>query len=383
MGNIENYNDLSFENQILLLFSKSSMIQEEVELFTKLIGQHMNWSYVLGQLYFHKIPGIAWRNISKYILEQGNIKCAYSKLYSTLQQTYLSNIARAKEQFELSIPLLSQLEREGINYALLKGIVLSNSIYNDYGCREFNDLDILIDRASIKEVSQILNKLGYVQGTIDFRTNKVISSERKEIALWSMVSHEVYPFIKQFDMPLSKYHKADIQFSIDLLTSTRTDEEVSVFLKRSQTVSIMGHKLSTLSWADFLIFLCIHFYKEAINYDEVIKYKDLLLYKSCDIHNMVNNHNLNIDWYQLIDTVKTFNIEKSIYYSLYYVSQLYGNFIPVFVLEALKPNNLDYLNKVTFYEKDHGLFTWTDTIVNRFFNPMRVSELIDLNLKKT
>lgn len=55
----------------------------------------------------------------------------------------------------------SALEEEGIPYLVLKGPILSQILYGDPCKREFGDLDILVERSSMKAAGKVLNGLGF------------------------------------------------------------------------------------------------------------------------------------------------------------------------------------------------------------------------------
>lgn len=108
--------------------------------------------------------------------------------------------------------------------------------------------------------------------------------DRREIVVRPMISHEVIPLRKKIENNLFvRTHEIDLQFSIDLVTSNRTDELVEEILGRIIEIPLEQGSCYSLSWEDHFLFLCNHFYKEATTDYDVKLYNDLSLYKLCDI----------------------------------------------------------------------------------------------------
>lgn len=366
-------NTTFYENKLILLLSKTELIEEEVSTLFKLITTHMDWSRVIGLLKLHRVLANAWVILNRYILCGEYLKFSFSDLKRVAELEYKMQLAISNEQFKYMVKFTSTLEEKGINYALLKGFALSQYAYGDIALRLSGDCDVLIHPKDIRFALNALQEIGYIQGKYNYATHKINPANRKEIITQPLISHEVHPLILLVNEVFINYYQVDVQFSIDLMSNRRTDQIVEEFLQNKQSIEIKGHKFITLSWEDMLIFVSIHFYKEAIYKDQIFDYKDLLLYKINDIYRMATSQQMNINWQIVIDKVKKYSLCKEVYFAFYYVQELFQNSIPQEVLKSLTPENVSYLNQVL--DVDNVIFEWKDTILNRVLDFNRPAKI--------
>ncbi|SDT35719.1 Uncharacterised nucleotidyltransferase [Paenibacillaceae bacterium GAS479] len=365
------------EHNLVLLLSKPQWEADDVREVFKLLESYLDWSLVLGLLQFHRIAGVAWKNISSEILNENELKCSSYKFILLVKKLYEVQKIKAEGQLKKTIKVCQALEAENIQYAVLKGIVLSNCIYKDLGARDFNDNDILIHPCHIKQAINVLLRFGYIQGEYDEVKNSILRKDRQELLFHSLVSHEVHPFvIKVNDHPCMNNHIVDLQFSVDLNTGNRTDDLVEKLLINGQRVNLQSYgAVSTLSWMDFLIFLCIHYYKEAITLKYVYEYKDQLIYKICDIFHFVKNKDIVLDWECFLQRTIEMNAEKAVYYSFYSLNEVYGEVVPMEKLEVIRSEDLAFLNQVYKYGKEEVVHIWNDSLISRVFNITKMKDI--------
>ncbi len=67
---------------------------------------------------------------------------------------------------------------------------------DDIVYRDFNDIDILVNKKDTGSVNQILCDLGFQQGRID-KENKIVKASRQQIIYMSMSSHQEYKYVRQ------------------------------------------------------------------------------------------------------------------------------------------------------------------------------------------
>ena len=76
-------------------------------------------------------------------------------------QAYLSTAAKNMVALHDAERLLSNLQREGLAVAGLKGIYLLEQVYGNIGARSMNDIDILVKKQDLAESLKVLQELGY------------------------------------------------------------------------------------------------------------------------------------------------------------------------------------------------------------------------------
>ncbi|MBJ8030419.1 nucleotidyltransferase family protein [Bacillus cereus group sp. N21] len=368
------HNTLSQEEQLVLLLSKLSLNKTEIENLKKLLYAVLDWNLVLGMLQVHRTSGIAWKNIRDHAIhERKNFKATY--FLKSLEIMYKGQYQTALENIELNYQMLKEFENRGVEYTLVKGSIIAQWAYEDFGLRMFNDNDLLISLDKLPEVGKILNELGYVQGSWNYDTNSINLAKRNEVLYLKMNSHQTYPYMMATpDCVFLDCHKVDVQFSVDLMSRNRTEDIVKEMLNRRVKVLVNGKfPMWALQEEDMLFFVCMHFYKEAIYRSEVQIMKDLVLYKMVDIYGLFVNKRFcfNIDTF--IGRIKKYGFEKEIYFALHYVNEVFPDIIPQKLLEALRPESIDYLSEVL--DSSNAVHKWEDPIVKRFFNMDRVAEL--------
>jgi Uncharacterised nucleotidyltransferase len=362
------FNTLGKEEQLVILLSKQNLNEEEVSRLNTLLNEYIDWSKVIGYIQLHRLSGIAWTNINKYYLVTGKEKPTYHGILKFLRQTHKLQELRVRQQIKHTIQICKVFEENDIRYVLMKGAVLSLGVYNDLGSRDFADNDILIHRHDISKVTELLKQKGYIQGNENKKNGLVESANRREVMLRPMVSHEIYPFAKSIEDGLFiDTHYLDIHFSVDLLTTNKTDDKVQQMLEDSITIPFSDINMPSFNWEDMLIFLCQHLYKEATSKLEILMYRDLGLYKLCDIQYLINNKKDIIDWNVFLEKAVEGGFREGVYYSLYLANQVYDCVPEKDVLEKLKPKDLDYFNQYT--DDKQQTYAWNDNdVLTRIFN---------------
>nr|WP_269846510.1 nucleotidyltransferase family protein [Paenibacillus roseus] len=353
------------------MLAKPLWADDERASIVELLESYLDWSKVIGLLQYHRISGIAYRNLNLYFSEEA-IKFSYEKFLSMLYQSYIMQKNKTQEQWEYTNRVCKALNEDGIDYVMLKGIILSSCVYEDLGARNFGDTDILIHSSQINKAMQCLLKLGYVQGKMLMGEEDIIKSSRKDTMLWSLISHEVHPFVlKTPDCSLIRYHDVDLQFSLDLNTGNRTDNAVHDLIACSSSVTIGDVTVKTLGWEDFLVFLCIHYYKEVTTLKEVTSYNDIVLYKLCDIYYLIANKNIKLNWEKVVYKAEFTQSTKGVYYTLLNLCQIYGEVVPVELLNQVKPQDLSYLDEVYHYNSNEVAATYKLSFIERLVHPNR------------
>lgn len=361
------------ESQLVYLLSKISLSQEELKYIQKLFSSYLDWSRVCGLMQMHRVVGIVWRNIRKHIIENRS-KFVPFYFFKSTELIYKAQQLKAEEQFRLASEVCQHLQASGIVFATLKGLVLSEYAYSGIGMRSSNDLDILIHSSQTKEAVRLLAELGYVHGQYHYNKQEIIPVSRVDVVKYPIISHQLHPMIrKTTGMTFVEFYNVDIQFSVDIRTNRKTDDIVNQLLERRIMAPLRDTELPSLSWEDVLMFLCIHFCKEAVDYKEVLKNKDMALYKLVDIYQLISRGNVSIDWNTFLEKVREYNMEQEVYYALHYTETVYPHTVPAHVLDQVRGTDSSYLHQIL--DNDRVVYTWQDSIFERIFDTNRTAML--------
>ena len=112
------------------------------------------------------------------------------------------------------------LNESEIPYVVLKGFHLNNALYeNPYGfiLRDYNDIDILVNRSDLSRINNVLKNNGFIQGNLDRESLLIKPCGRKEKIDMLINTHQQYQHIRQSKyFPISHYNiqLIDINFTI-------------------------------------------------------------------------------------------------------------------------------------------------------------------------
>ncbi|MBM7689100.1 nucleotidyltransferase family protein [Enterococcus ureilyticus] len=314
------------EYRLVTLLAKYYLDEKEELELIHLMENGLDWSVVLGQLAIHRIFGISWATVKKYCFKKENFLCSYDRFITILDQEnkLLQSINSAQEKQTLRIT--QKMTEEAIEYVLVKGLALSEYGYPEDVYRSFNDNDILVKQKDLDAIVRIAKDEGYVFGKKDYIHNGIKEATRKAVLMRPLSSHEIYPLIKQVDNEYLNYHILDFQFSLDLFSTNRTDEYVNKMHGSRFLYAGKKDKQSfySLSLIDLLLFVCIHFYKEAVSLEKVKTYKDLALYKLCDVHILIHKVLKEKKLDSFITRVEDFQVSDEVLYTFSICNDFFG-----------------------------------------------------------
>jgi hypothetical protein len=284
-----------------------------------------NLPYILGQLLFHRVGGIALNTLEQCAL----LLNLNREFRNPLQMLHTASVLRT-ESFLLALESLGEILADvNFAFALLKGSYLVQRY--PLGTRTSNDIDVLIERKNVGAISKLLLANGFTQGFL--RGGVFTPATRAEIIFAQMNKGETVPFVKCVDLPQMPYLEIDLNFSLGF-GGAKDGAVVGDLLSRTEPrIETSRGNLPTLAPADFLIHLCAHLYKEATTWHWVQAGRDLSLYKFVDIYVFITDF-LNADFAaQLAERIAALGLEKECAYTFIYTRALF----------ALENQNLDAL----------------------------------------
>ena len=338
---------MQYENKFIVNCCK--YLQPDCDILSDLYSKNLDLIYILGQLLYNRVGGIAYHVLEKSTL----VKQLNREFKNTLKAIYENNIIK-NESFKKSLDFLGGIFSEiDFPYALLKGSYLS-SLYLP-GMRTSNDIDVLINFKNISEISRLLLNNGFVQGYI--RNNEILAATRAQIVSSQMNRGETVPFIKEVNYPQMKFLEIDINISLDFKPE-KDHAIVEKFLENANAnIKTNNGNLNTLEKDDFLIHLCTHLYKEATVYNWVEFGRDQGLYKYLDIYLILNRFE-NIINYKKINKL---GLQKECFYAFNGINKLFDMNIS---LDKIDIDNLNFLNTITdvtnkkVYKYDMDFIDW-------------------------
>jgi len=326
---------------------------------------NVNWINVLGYLTYHRVAGLAYEKVNSV-----NIRLFDYPVFFT---TYLINQAqkiRTIEQHKWISMITREFKNKNIKHVFLKGAVLSSTLYS-YGSRASNDIDLLINKSDIEEVTKILNNLGFAQGKYDYKNNRIdefTDEEKKEII---NLRGETPSFIMISTNPTIKTIDVDVNFSLNW--DPNFDEKtVNDFLDKRILIEnkTTGEEIYSLCYEHNFIELCIHLYKDSSLIDIIKKRKVLDLYKFVDIYYFIMKYFHEIDINNLYLEISKYKLDDYIFFSLMYVINIFpdANIDEVnFLINKLNPKE-NILNCIFDQYDENITMTTNKDILERIFS---------------
>lgn len=322
------------KNVIINMANDSVIYREDLNYF---------FEHRIAHLLFNHVINIGEVGFEKKLGRQMGAELAF------LQEKY-------KEYIEYLREIVKRFDENSIDYSLLKGFSIIDSLYNDNGiiCRDFGDVDVLVNKKDVGAVTKILNELGFIQGTLDENYN-IQKASRKDILYWSLNSHQEHSFCKK-----SKYSNIipflccviDVNSTIfegGKIESPISTEQLLTEVRKHTICD--GVEINSLNYEMELIQICYHFYKD-LNYESKGHFAKYSLYKFCDIREYILKYSEVIDWEYFVTCVKKYNISIQVGIALLYVAKFYDD-----------NKVMSIFNLIGIDEKDISIPNWEEVLL--------------------
>ncbi|NOQ26737.1 MAG: hypothetical protein GQ564_15360 [Bacteroidales bacterium] len=235
--NFSNYIKENFSNELNLLIRLS---QNEIELESDFgVLSEINWDVFLNLVLKHRLVS--------HVLKHSN-KLASKIPQEIIKQLKEIRLIQSKTSLEYTsvlIKIANQFRINNIKFISFKGPLLSFELYNDVGFRNFNDLDILVNKDDVENAKKIIEDLEFkcIYPKIE------LSDKQREIN-YSLSHH---------------YHFKNKPRSIDIELHWSISNPKSFFgmptsqiISNSQIIDISGHSISYLSTIENLVYQAAH-----------------------------------------------------------------------------------------------------------------------------
>lgn len=235
--NFLNYIKENFSKELKLLIRLS---QNEIDIESDLwILSEINWDIFLNLVLKHRLVSHVLKHSNKLTNK------IPQEIIEKLKEIKLIQSKKSLEYTSILIKIASQFRNNNIKFISFKGPLLSFELYNDVGFRNFNDLDILVNKDDVENAKKIIEDLEFkcIYPKIEL-TNK----QRK--INYSLSHH---------------YHFKNKHKSIDIELHWSISNPKSYFgmptsqiISNSQLIDISGHSISYLSTIENLVYQTAH-----------------------------------------------------------------------------------------------------------------------------
>ncbi|HST10227.1 MAG TPA: nucleotidyltransferase family protein [Terriglobales bacterium] len=270
--------------------------------FQTLVENDFDWPRLFRLAEHHGVTPLIYQALQNCTLP------APPAMLDELRNRYERN-TRKNLQFTAELfRILDCLDKNSIPTIPMKGPVLAETVYRDLALRDFSDLDVLVRRKDVLKAKAALGVLGYAANTQ--------LSEAEERA-YLATGYEY-----TFDGPAGR-NLLEIQWDI-LPRFYAVDFDCDAFFERSQTVTLCGRAVRSLSVEDLLLTLCVHAAKHAW----------VRLHWLRDIAGALESHPHPIDWADFQRRARELGISRMVGVSLMLAHRLLDANVPESVKTA-------------------------------------------------
>lgn len=227
---------------------------------------------------------------------------------------------------------------ENLNYSVVKGDALSKLAYGRVNQRFYNDVDVIVSRANLKELNYILFKCGYVQR----------EHSREENILFLSASHQTLPYTCKHN-----YLTIDINFDIFWGEYEGKRIDIEEFLSDTIEMEIYGVKVKTLPPLKAMIQLILHHYKDMNSLFLLATRKSIKYDMFKDVYYLLKNNLDAISLDKLYAMSVEYEIIPYVFYVLFYTGQVFDDDVLNQYIEAFRtPEGEALLNCYGLCEKE-------------------------------
>ena len=291
------------EDKILLLCARTQITSKIKSDIKKLLHNDLEWDYLIHRASQHKLLPLLYWNLKEFEEE------VPEKFLKSLKLNFNKNAKNNLLMLGELINLLNLFEKEEINVIPYKGPLLAISAYKNLVLRQFDDIDIFVNKNNIQKVKEILLSNGYTpQFDLDgFKQRRFIQSQRE------------YKFFNS-----ENGINLEIQWQFQGVSFSISDDLGFTDPENIEIIKINNKRISSLSPENMLLVLCIH----ASGH-----YWDRLSW-ICDVSELIQSKNIN--WEYTIKKADELGIKRLLYVNLLLAADLLGLKLPNDIIKHLK-----------------------------------------------
>lgn len=215
-----------------------------------------------------------------------------------------------------------------VNYAVVKGEVLSQQIYGVPDRRRSSDIDILIDKSNVKFLESELQKLGFEQQLAENP-----SEARRNRVLCMAYSHQIPSYHKE----KSIFH-LNVDVNYDVFWGEYEGKHFSIqeFLTDTIDMEIYGVTVKTLPIEKAFVQLVLHHYKEMNSLYHLSQHNCIRTDMFRDVYDMIRNNRNVLTIERVVKLSEQYLIGNYVQYMIYYTNIVFADIILADYLKKLK-----------------------------------------------
>jgi len=284
----------------------------------------LDWGIFLEKVRENGVSAVVYSRLNEIKEDCPNIP---SKVFAELEEDYYLNATKNTLIFKELGKALEAFKKSGLEVIVLKGAALAEEVYGNIALRPMSDVDLLVKEEDMAHADEQLKTLGYrptdaAVDEVDFSSTYLTTLDYRSPEENSPSFHIHWHFVNS-TIPNESYIR---------------NIKMEDVWKDAENAKIAG--VETLIMAPH--HLLIHLSEHALRVTHSLSKLSLL----GDINEAVNFYQEQLDWSRLIKESFKFNLNRMVYLSLYFASELLATQIPEDVLFKLRPVRLSLGEKI-------------------------------------
>jgi hypothetical protein len=302
--------ELSPERRLLLACAKANLSADELQrIAQELSHSDLDWNYLTAAACAHGVAPLIYHNLHLSRVT----RVLPPRAAETLRNSYYGNAARNSFLYGKLRNVLKVFRDKQIEFIVLKGAALAETVYPNRALRPMSDIDLLVKKEKLTEVETKLLDLGYILQ--DRAKGKEFYQER----------HYHWVFSKKPDI--------DIEIHWHVKRPTGAFEiAIDDLWKSAQPIKVAGIDALILSPEALLLYLCQHFWKHKLNGG---------IRPFIDIAETSRFYEGKINWREVARLSAQWQMNPCAYLGLSLARELLDAPIRESFLKELKPGNFD------------------------------------------
>ena len=308
------------EDQLILSSIKMHPNPRELEQLNRLILQIRDWNYLINTIIDRGIGPLLYAKLPLLT----NSSLIPETVKKKLQQAYHKTFSRSAILYEHFRKIAGAFVAHNIPVIGLKGIYLSEWLYQDIGLRQFSDIDLLVKEEDALTCISVLASMGYNKSEIHLSEFILSQFEKDTIHYPPMISNGVSVEIH------IKLHSINEKYQLDIPE-----------LWNNSIPSILnGVQIRALNTTDLLIHLVLHL-------DKHFRVGHVQFTCFNDITNLLEKYSETINWSEFTESCRLYNCEEVVFKYLVMVNKYMNAAVPADIIQKFS---------VLLTEKDEQLF---------------------------
>jgi len=298
--------ELHAEDRLILSSIKIHPNPRELEQLNNLIPQVQDWNYLIKTIIDRGIGPLLYTKLS-LLTNSSQIPDA---VRTKLQQTWYKTYSRSAILYEHFRKIAGAFVAQDIPVIGLKGIYLSEWLYQDIGLRQFSDIDLLVKEEDASTCIAILSDMGYKPSKSDLSKFVLAQLETEIVHYAPMVLHGV-----SIELHI-KLHRKTEQYNIIIPS----------LWANAVPATVNGVQIQALSTYDLLIHLCLHL-------DKHFKVGHVQFTCFNDITNLLERVSEIMDWNAFTETCQLYKCESIVFKYIVLIHNYIHASVPVEIIQ--------------------------------------------------